>query len=200
MTINTTTDPTARYAGQLIQLIQQTPWLMAALRAVRDLALPDGCIGAGTLRNLVWDHLHDYPTLPSPLSDVDVVYFEPGDLSSGRDHALQQHLQQLLTDLQWEVTNQAGVHLWFAAEFGHAVPPLRSIEDAIASWPEPATAVAVALQVDDTLRLIAPLGLDDLFAMRIQRNPARVSVATYRQRLAQKRYAARWPQVSIHHE
>jgi len=33
----------------------------------------------------------------------------------------------------WEVTNQAGVHLWFEREFGHPVHPLRSLVDAVAS-------------------------------------------------------------------
>ncbi|MCZ8075908.1 MAG: nucleotidyltransferase family protein [Paucibacter sp.] len=45
--------------------------------------------------------------------------------------------------------------------------------------------------------MIAPYGLDDLFAMRIRRNPARVSVKTFRQRVAQKQYAQRWPRVQI---
>jgi hypothetical protein len=45
--------------------------------------------------------------------------------------------------------------------------------------------------------VIAPHGLDDLFAMVVRRNPARVSVATYRERVAGKRYAQRWPKVRV---
>jgi hypothetical protein len=47
------------------------------------------------------------------------------------------------------------------------------------------------------MHVIAPLGLDDLFAMVVRRNPARVSLATYRQRVADKRYAQRWPRVTV---
>jgi hypothetical protein len=33
--------------------------------------------------------------------------------------------------------------------------------------------------------------------MRIRRNPVRVSIETYRQRCASKRYAERWPRVVV---
>jgi len=53
------------------------PWRMTCLEAVAALALPDGWIGAGFLRTLVWDRLHGFAE-PTPLADVDVVFFEPG--------------------------------------------------------------------------------------------------------------------------
>ena len=100
-------------------------------------------------------------------------------------------------DLPWDVVNQAGVHLWFPAHFGYPIAPLTSIVDAVSSWPETATAVAVALGHDDHIRVIAPFGLDDLFGMVIRRNPERCSAATFQERLASKRFVDRWPQVSI---
>jgi uncharacterized protein len=45
--------------------------------------------------------------------------------------------------------------------------------------------------------VIAPHGLADLFAMVVRRNPARVSVEAYRQRVASKRYVQRWPRVTV---
>lgn len=48
-----------------------------------------------------------------------------------------------------------------------------------------------------SIGITAPHGLEDLFAMRVRRNPAVVSVATYRQRVAEKRYAERWPRVTV---
>lgn len=176
--------------------------MMDALQAVRGLGLADACIGAGAVRNLVWDALHG-KTRPSALSDIDVAYFDAGfdraDHGAARDAALQSRLQALRPDLPWEVTNQAAVHLWFEAHFGHAVAPLRSLEDAIASWPEYATAVGLRLEADDTITVLAPLGLDDLFGCIVRRNPARVSLETYRRRIVEKRYAERWPGVRIEH-
>ena len=77
---------------------------------------------------------------PSSLADIDVAFFDATDLSPERDAALQARLVAAAPGMPWEVTNQAGVHLWFEQHFGHPVAPLRSLEDAVASWPEPATA------------------------------------------------------------
>ena len=180
----------------LIAIARASTWFMPALEAVRSLQLRSWCIGAGAVRNLVWDHLHGHAT-PSALSDVDVAYFDESDLRAETDHALQARLSVLSPDIPWEVTNQAGVHLWFESHFGHAVPPLRSLEDAVASWPEFATSVGVTLRDDATIEVIAPHGLDDLLSMHVRRNPARVSVETYRKRVAEKRYLERWPKVTV---
>lgn len=105
---------------------------MDALRAVASLRLPVWCIGAGAVRNLVWDHLHGHAQ-PSSLPDVDVAYFDENDLTSGTEKAIQSALQGIGPNVPWEVTNQAAVHLWFESYFGYKVEPLRSLEDAIAS-------------------------------------------------------------------
>lgn len=181
---------------RLIALVRESSWFMAALSAVRSLNLPSWCIGAGVVRNLVWDALHA-KSVPSALTDVDVAYFDADHLAPERDAALQAQLLARLPSVPWEVTNQAAVHHWFESYFGHPVPPLQSLEDAVASWPEYATSVGVVLGEDNSITVIAPHGLEDLFACVVQRNPVRVSVATYQQRVAQKRYAERWPRVKI---
>ncbi len=169
---------------------------MQALAQVRALRLRAWCVGAGAVRNLAWDALHGYAT-PSALSDVDVAWFDASDLAPARDAALQAQLHLAAPGTPWEVTNQAGVHLWFEQHFGHAVSPLQSLEEAVASWPELATAVGLWLDDDDELHVIAPHGLDDLFAMVVRRNPMRVNVETYRERIASKRYSQRWPRVTV---
>lgn len=186
----------AEQSAALCAIARDSGWFMQALRAAREVLPGPWCIGAGAVRNLVWDHLQGLAR-PSALSDIDAVFFDPAELSSARDARLQGRLAALAPDLPWEVTNQAGVHLWFEASFGHAVEPLRSLEEAVASWPEYATAVGLRMEPDDALTVIAPLGLEDLLAMRVRRNPRRVSLASYRQRLAQKDYARRWPGVRI---
>jgi hypothetical protein len=194
--VTTAAQAPAEDAARLTALVRATPWFMAALRAGRALGLAHWCIGAGALRNLVWDALHGHAQ-PSALADVDFAFFCADDTSTARDAALQRRLGDLCPGLPWEVTNQAGVHLWFEAHFGHAVAPLHSLDDAIASWPEPATAVGVWLDAQDVLHVIAPHGLHDLLGMRVRRNPACVSLGTYRQRCASKRYAEHWPRVTV---
>lgn len=181
---------------ELFTILQRTDWIISALRTVRSLSLPHWCIGAGALRNVVWDWLHKY-TKPSFLSDIDVAYFDVADVTRQRDRDLDALLTEKQPGAPWQVTNQAGVHLWFNRRFGYSVEPLISIEDAVGSWPETATSVAVSLLPDDQLKLIAPYGLGDLFSMIIRRNPRRVSVEEYRRRIVSKKYQERWPKVRI---
>jgi uncharacterized protein len=170
--------------------------LMAALRAVHSIELPDWVIGSGAIRNLVWDDLHGYAE-PTPLKDIDVAYFDPSDLSRARDKALEERLDELVPGTPWEVTNQAGVHLWYEQKFGHPIRPLRSTEDALSHWPEVASCVGVRLLADDSIEVVAPYGLDDLFSMVLRRNAKQVTRAFFRERVAAKRIRERWPRVIV---
>jgi hypothetical protein len=183
-------------AERLRGIARSSAWFMAALAAVRDLRLASWCIGAGAVRNLVWDALHGYST-PSQLPDVDVAYFDASDLAPETEAGLQRRLHAAIPGVPWEVTNQAAVHLWFEAHFGHAVAPLASLREGIATWPEYATCVGICLNPDGSMKVIAPHGLHDLFDCVVRRNPTRVSMETYRARVAQKSYALRWPRVTV---
>jgi hypothetical protein len=182
--------------ARLVAIARESKWFWSTLVTVRTLNLSSWCIGAGAVRNLVWDLLHDLRD-PSALSDVDVAHFDASDLSAARDAKIQQCLTNAHPLVSWEVTNQAAVHTWFEATFGHPVSPLTSLNDAVASWPEFATSVGLTLRADDSIEVIAPYGLDDLFGMVVRRNPARVSVETYRERVEQKQYQKRWPRVTV---
>ena len=190
--------PQGELEERLRHIARSSAWFMQALEAVRDLELSTWCIGAGAVRNLVWDALHDYAT-PSRLPDIDVAYFDASDLAPEREADLQRRLYAAMPGIPWEVTNQAAVHRWFEAYFGHAVGPLASLPAAVASWPEYATCVGLCLHQDNSIEVIAPHGLDDLFNCVVRRNPTRVSMETYRLRIEQKNYASRWPRVTVVH-
>ncbi|MGI5521842.1 nucleotidyltransferase family protein [Micromonospora sp. CA-259024] len=74
---------------------------------------------------------------------------------------------------------------------------MRTIADAVATWPEYATAVGVRLDADGQVAVCAPYGLDDLLDGVWRRNPSRVSSEISRQRLARHRPVERWPSVGI---
>ncbi|MAU02149.1 MAG: hypothetical protein CL608_33850 [Anaerolineaceae bacterium] len=169
---------------------------MTILRTVRRCDPPDWLVGAGLIRNLVWDHLHGY-SQPTPPRDIDVAFFDPADLSPERDAAVTAELTAVLPDVAWEATNQAAVHLWYAEKFGKTVPPLTSTIEAIATWPETATCTAVRLLSDDSLHIVAPFGLEDLFQMVLRRNPARVTQAQFHKRLQDKQIRQKWPLVQV---
>jgi hypothetical protein len=178
------------------RIIRANAGLWSILQAARACALPDWYIGAGAIRNVVWDHLHDYRE-PTPCVDVDVAFFDPYDLSPTRDQLAQEQLRARRPDVPWEATNQAAVHCWYERVFGSPAAPLRSSEDAIGTWPETATCVGVRLLLDDTLLVAAPCGLGDLLGMVLRRNPRRVSLEQFRKRLAEKRIQEKWPRVQV---
>lgn len=64
-----------KYQKTLQRLLLNDPLRMKALYAVRALQLCDGWIGAGFVRDAVWDYLHGYGQRPVT-GDVDVVWFD----------------------------------------------------------------------------------------------------------------------------
>jgi uncharacterized protein len=181
---------------RVAEIVRDTPWLMGALVAAREVDAPGWLIGAGAVRTAVWDRLHGFDE-PTELADVDVAFFDPDDLSPERDASVQEALRERDPDTPWDAKNQAAVHLWYPAKFGYEVPPLTSTEEAVATWPETATCLGVRLHRDDSLTVVAPYGVDDLLGMIHRRNPARVSIEEYERRLRTKRIAERWPRVRV---
>jgi hypothetical protein len=172
--------------------------MMRVLGTVRESGLPDAWVGAGALRDLVWSGCFGSSFNPAAVRDVDVAYFDPDDLSRDRDQRATAVLSLLWPDLPWEAINQAAVHTWDESCFGGtALPPLRSIAQAIATWPETATSVAIRLDDAGDIEICAPHGLDDLLGGVWRRNPGRVSLQRSRERLARHRPAERWPGVTV---
>jgi hypothetical protein len=169
---------------------------MRVLEAARTVDAPDWLIGSGAVRTAVWDHLHGYAKR-TELADIDLVFFDPDDLSEAREHETQSRLQSVLPDEPWDAKNQAAVHLWYPEKFGYEVDPLTSSAAAVATWPETAVCVGLRLAENDRVLIEAPLGLDDLLGLVHRHNPTRVSVEEYERRLSANRITERWPRVTV---
>lgn len=194
-------EPTAEESDgeeALRRMVGGCPWLMGVLGTLRQAQLPDAWVGAGAIRDLVWGERYGSGFDPLTVRDVDVVYFDPQDLSRERDDRATARLAGLRPDVPWEARNQAAVHTWYQGKFGGMpVDPLPSIEAAVATWPETATAVAVRLGASDEVEVCAPLGLRDLLGGVWRRNAVRVSLDRSLARLARHRPAQRWPGVRV---
>jgi len=82
------------------RIIAEDALAMEQLRAVRRLNLPDWCIAAGFVRNRVWDHLHGIVPARLPV-DIDVLYFDAGDVSRESEAAFERQLEALFRDIGW---------------------------------------------------------------------------------------------------
>jgi hypothetical protein len=178
------TPPIPQPREQVVALLTASPWMMRVLATVRDSGLPDAWVGAGALRDLVWGQLYGHGFDSTGVRDIDVAFYDPTDLGWERNEEATALLTATWPDQPWEARNQAAIHTWFHHRFGgDPVAPFSSIEEAVATWPETATAVAARLDHDDTVHLCAPHGLDDLLAGTWRRNPTRVSLTESRARL-----------------
>ncbi|MFG1608388.1 nucleotidyltransferase family protein [Actinoplanes sp. NPDC049265] len=183
---------------RLTAVVTSSRWMTNVLDTVARSGLPDAWVAAGLLRDLVWGELFGPGFDPAGVRDVDVVYFDPVHLERRDDDEATAALTELWDGPPWEAKNQAAVHLWYHVKFGgHPRPPYRSIADAVATFPEYATAVAVRRTAARALEICAPHGLDDLLAGVWRRNPARVDVPRSRERLARQCPAARFRGVTV---
>lgn len=189
---STRSNVAATNVDELCRLVRGNARVMQLLRSVAALGLAQWCIAAGVVRNLVWDHLHGYsePTIPT---DVDVLFFDNERTEPEYERQIQSALASRQPSVRWEVVNQATVH----AYTGDPVP-YRSITEAMSRWVDPMTAVGVALGRGDTISVVAPFGLDDLFSMVVRPHLVAPRAAQiYRDRVAAKNWCARWPKVRV---
>lgn len=175
----------------LKQLIQSDLVRMQALRAVRELALPDCWVAAGFVRNCVWDFLHSY-SVPTPLSDIDVIYFDPSSTTDDHDYRIEARLRGYWPNLPWSVKNQARMHSRNGDE------PYLSASEAMKHWPETATAAGVRLERNSDISVSAPFGLSDLFKLVVRPTPAfKGRMHIFHDRLSTKGWLEQWPQLRV---
>jgi hypothetical protein len=184
-------------ATRLDGILRDNPRLMRVLGGARDLDLPDWRVVSGAIYQTVWNALTgrdpDYG-----LKDYDLFYYDAANLSyEAEDGVIRAAARAFPADLAplVEVRNQARVHLWFEDHFGEAYAPLSCSDEAIVRFVAPVFAVGVRLQRDGRLDIVAPFGLEDLFAMRVRPNPSRPLARGWAKVVESAR--ARWPEIVV---
>ncbi|ATC33105.1 hypothetical protein CA606_12655 [Caulobacter vibrioides] len=185
---------------RFVEIVRGVPTTMQVLKTVRALDLPDWMIFSGAVYQPVWNHLTgrapDYG-----IKDYDVAYHDDSDTSYEAEDVVIKRVaaafEPPLRDLV-EVRNQARVHLWFEKKFGadEPYPPLEDSAAALKRFVATAFCVGVRLEADDSLRVWAPFGLEDLFALRLRPNPLRLKGAGGWERTTASA-KARWPEIAI---
>lgn len=175
----------------ITELILADSWRMDVLREAEKINLPNWWIGAGFLRNLVWDAIEGVESHPT--RDVDLVYFNKENIDPETDWAYDKQLQSAYPNAEWEVRNQARMH------YVNKFRPYTSAEDGIAHWVETATCVAVKLE-KGTFRYLFCHGTDDLFnlvARPISEFKEPDLISTFYERIEKKQWREKWPDLKI---
>ncbi|MGJ9382150.1 nucleotidyltransferase family protein [Salipaludibacillus sp. CF4.18] len=176
----------------IAQLIQQDNDMMEILKAVQLLNLPDWWVCAGFVRSKIWDTLHEFQE-STPLSDIDVIYFDGMQTDEHLEKELEQELRRISPTYPWSVKNQARMHVI------NDLPPYKSAEDGIAKFPETATSLGVRLDTQGNVVLTAPHGIQDVINFIVRPTPLFKSTkhlaAVYNQRVKSKNWQSRWQRI-----
>ena len=181
---------------RLEEIVRSGPTLMQVLTTVRDLDLPDWLIFSGAVYQRVLNHLTGRD-LDYGIKDYDLGYHDPSDTSyEAEDAVIRRVVAAFEPPLRAlvEVRNQARVHLWFEGKFGEPYAPLTCTAMALERFTSATFSVGVRLEPDGRLTVVAPFGLDDLFALRLRPNPTRDTSGFARTAAAA---VARWPELTV---
>jgi hypothetical protein len=187
----------AELDDRLRAIVRASPTLMRVLTIARDLDLPQWRIVSGAVYQTVWNALTgrgaDYG-----IKDYDLFYFDGSDLSYEAEDVVIRRAASVfppgLSPLV-EVRNQARVHLWFEDHFGEPCAPLASADESIGRFVAPAFAVGVRLAPDGRIDVVAPFGLEDVFALRLRPNPNRPLARGWTKAITAVQ--ARWPELIV---
>jgi len=176
---------------EIRNLIANDEDMMEVISLVNKLDLPDYLIGAGFVRNFIWDKLHCYDKV-TPLNDIDVVYFDPLHIDKNLEKQYEDYLNSQKA-CNWSVKNQARMHLKNSHE------PYVSTLDAISHWTETATAIGVCLNKKGEVEIIAPYGIEDLVNLII-RPIINTDLSIFRERVNNKKWLIKWPLLKVLYE
>nr|WP_231593158.1 nucleotidyltransferase family protein [Rossellomorea marisflavi] len=167
--------------------------MIEILKVTAELDLPDCWVCAGFVRNKVWNHLHDRGW--EPMNDIDVVYYDTSDTDEETEKKIELQLLKSVPHAPWSVKNQARMHEVNGDE------PYVSTADAISKFPETATSVAVRLNDENALQLLAPWGIKDLVNMEVRPTPhfkeTPHGYTVYEKRIQEKGWNKKWPMVKV---
>ena len=186
----------ARQREALENIIRTSPLLMEVLIGLREDGAPDHLLVAGAIYNLVWNRLTGRPDL-NGINDIDVFYFDASDTSYEAEDVVIRRLSSHFAHLPLpvQVRNQARVHLWFPQKFGMAFAPLHSSAEMLGRYASKAHAAGARLEADNSLTIVAPFGLDDIFSFRIAPNPMLANKRSHDAKAA--RAKSIWPEVTV---
>jgi hypothetical protein len=182
--------------GELTAILRRSELLMQVMATLQRLDLPDALVFSGAVYQPVLNHLGGRP-LDYGIKDYDVGYFEASDISYEAEDAVIRRVAAAFDEplkSMVEVRNQARLHLWFEGKFGEPYAPLASSAEALGRFVSPMFAVGVRLDAGGALEIVAPFGLEDLFARRLRPNPHRRS-PNFAKIAASAQ--GRWPEIEV---
>ncbi|RWZ78059.1 MAG: nucleotidyltransferase family protein [Candidatus Microsaccharimonas sossegonensis] len=175
----------------ITRLIESDGWMMNVLWAAKTLNLDDWWIGAGFLRDKVWDSVSNIAHRPT--RDVDLVYFNLKNTRPEADWQYDEYMKKEYPFAEWEVRNQARMH------YVNGFEPYASTAEGISNWIETATCVGVRLK-DKRLEYLFCYGIQDLIglvARPVPRFQTTGLMPIFYERIKKKQWRRKWPNLIV---
>jgi hypothetical protein len=172
------------------------PVVGTILQRMPELGLANWYLAAGGVFQTVWNVLTGRDP-QTGVKDYDVFYFDSRDLSYDAEDAVIRRTNRLFSDIPAiiEARNEARVHLWYERKFGVPARQFTSSEDAIDHFASTTCCYGVTADAAGTLRVYAPHGFDDLFALIVRPNPNLAPREVYEAKTT--RWREEWPSLIV---
>lgn len=180
---------------QFEAVIQKSNLLASVFQSWDNIKLNDCWLVAGCVAQTVWNEKFDLPS-NFGISDIDLVYFDPDDLSAEGEQQHAERIRRHFDDLPvwFDVKNEARVHLWYQEKFGYSIDQYQTIKAAISTFPTTATSVGVRPQAAG-LELYTPFGLDDLVGGIVRPNKSQITKEIFDTKVI--KWLKNWPDLTI---
>ena len=155
---------------KFIEIIKQNSDLINILNYLEELKLPNYYIAAGSVFQTIWNYYDNKP-LNSEIKDIDIIYYDSNNLSKDVELDLEnkiiEHFKSIGINYEFDVHNEARMHLWKIENENKDINQYKNSEDAIDKWIATVHAIGITKE-KNKIKVYAPYGLSDIFSKTIR--------------------------------
>lgn len=153
-----------------LSIIRQNKDLMLILDYLVELNLPNFYIAAGSIFQTIWNY-YDKKELNYGIKDIDIIFYDSNNLTKKDEKALEEkiinHFKEIALNYEFDVNNEARMHLWKKENENKNIKQYKNSEDAIDKWIATVHAIGIT-KVNNQIKIYAPYGLSDIFSKTIR--------------------------------
>lgn len=153
-----------------IYILKKNKDLMSILDYIYELELPNFYIAAGSVFQTIWNYYDNKP-LNSEIKDIDIIYYDANNLSKEDEEKIEDkivtHFKELNINYEFDVHNEARMHLWKKSNENKNIDQYKNSEDSIDKWIATVHSIGITKE-NDEIKVYAPYGLSDIFSRTIR--------------------------------
>ncbi len=182
---------------RLLELaLRSNAHLVAAMKGIRSLRLPDWCISGPSIAWPLWTALKGKPAMAGD-HQLYIIYYDASEQAPGKEATYLRHVRQVLSAGPYQVhlSNQAGHVFHHDSKRISNGTPVTCTAEALVRDPVQTYALGVRLETNGSFTVLAPFGLSGVFSMKMERNTGYCDEEHFLCKL--RRVEAMWPGVTF---